>query len=112
MQRHWAVGLDDFENTLADASCLDMPPKGENFVTYDVHRKERFTAEAPDPTALANAFSSYAFHSTQGQPHKPGEKHAAPAKKAPTKARSAVKKPAASKPTAKKPAAKKVAAKR
>ncbi len=112
MQRHWSIGLGDFENTLADASCLDMPPKGENFVTYDVHRKERFTAEAPDPTALANAFSSYAFHSSQGQPHKPGEKHAAPAKTAPAKARSAVKKPAASKPTAKKPAAKKIAAKR
>jgi NTE family protein len=106
MQRHWSIGLEDFQNTLADASCLDMPPKGENFVTYDVHRKERFTAEAPDPTALANAFSSYAFHSSQGQPHKPSEKPAAPAKKAPTKARSSVKKPATSKPTAKKVAVK------
>ena len=116
MQRHWSIGLDDFDNTLADASCLEMPPPGVNFVTYDVHRKERFTAEAPDPTANRNAFSDYSFHSTQGgQPHKPGETRSVAAKKAPAKTTAAAKKPAASKapakPSVKKPAAKKAVAK-
>ena len=116
MQRHWSIGLDDFDNTLADASCLQMPPPGVNFVTYDVHRKERFTAESPDPTANRNAFTDYAFHSTQaGQPHKPGEARSVAAKKAPVKTTAAAKKPAASKasakPSAKKPAAKKAVAK-
>ena len=116
MQRHWAIGLDDFDNTLADASCLEMPPPGVNFVTYDVHRKERFTAEAPDPTADRNAFSNYAFHSTQGgEAHKPGETRSVAAKKAPVKTTAAAKKPVASKapakPSAKKPAAKKAVAK-
>jgi len=116
MQRHWAIGLDDFDNTLADPACLAMPPKGENFVTYDVHRKERFTAESPDPTANRNAFTDYAFHSTQaGQPHKPGETRSVAAKKAPVKTTAAAKKPATSKApaksSAKKPAAKKTIAK-
>ena len=112
MQRHWSIGLEDFDNTLADASCLEMPPPGVNFVTYDVHRKERFTAEAPDPTANRNAFTDYAFHSTQGgQPHKPGETRSVAAKKAPVKTTAAAKKPAPAKPSAKKPAAKKTVAK-
>ncbi len=116
MQRHWSIGLDDFDNTLADASCLEMPPPGVNFVTYDVHRKERFTAEAPDPTANRNAFTDYAFHSTQaGQPHKPSGTRSVTAKKAPVKTTAAAKKPATSKapakPSAKKPAAKKAVAK-
>jgi NTE family protein len=102
MERHWAIGLEDFENTLADRQCLAMPPKGENFVTYDVHRKERFTAESPDPTANRNAFADYAFHSGQGQAHKPGNGE--------TAKKTAAKKPAAKKPA--KPADKKVAAKR
>ena len=112
MQRHWSIGLSDFDNTLADASCLAMPPKGENFVTYDVHRKERFTAESPDPTALANAFSNYAFHSSQGQSHKPT---AATTQKAPAVRKAPAKKAVAAKAPKKapaKPAAKKVAAKR
>ncbi len=71
MERHWRIGLDDIEETLDDTSCLAMPPKGENFVTYDVHRKERFTAEYTDPTAQRNAFSDYAFHSGHVETHKP-----------------------------------------
>ena len=119
MKRHWAIGLEDFDNTLADSACLAMPPKGENFVTYDVHRKERFTAEHPDPMEKRNAFTDYAFHSTQGQSH-PADNKVAP-KKSPVKRAakpsaktSAAKKPAA-KPTATKPAkpaAKKIATKR
>ena len=116
MQRHWSIGLEDFDNTLADAACLEMPPPGVNFVTYDVHRKERFTAESPDPTANRNAFTDYAFHSTQaGQPHKPSGTRSVTAKKAPVKTTAAAKKPATSKapakPSAKKPAAKKAVAK-
>lgn len=106
MQRHWAIGLEDFDNTLADRQCLAMPPKGENFVTYDVHRKERFTAECPDPTANRNAFTDYEFHSSQGRTHKPTNGKTAPASKAATKRQPAAKKATAAKPAAKKPAAK------
>ena len=107
MERHWAIGLEDFENTLADRQCLAMPPKGANFVTYDVHRKERFTAENPDPTANRNAFTNYEFHSHKPANGTPAQK-AAPKKPA---AKKSAAKPAATKPAAK-PAAKKVATKR
>ncbi|MEN9902523.1 MAG: hypothetical protein RL651_1187 [Pseudomonadota bacterium] len=112
MERHWAIGQDDLNETLADPSCLAMPPQGENFATYDVHRKARFTAEAPDPMALSNAFTDYAFHTHQGQTHKPT---AATTKKAPAVRKAPAKKPVAAKPLKKtpaKPAAKKVATKR
>ncbi len=62
MVRHWHEGLADVEKTLSDSSCLNMPPKGENFVTYDIHRKERFTSESPDlasdPKAPAFVYES------------------------------------------------------
>jgi hypothetical protein len=111
MERHWDIGLDDIKETLDDPTCLAMPPKGENFATYDVHRKARFTAETPDPMALSNAFTDYAFHTHQGQAHQPT---AATTKKAPVVRKSAAKKPATkvAKKTPAKPAAKKVATKR
>lgn len=112
MQRHWTVGLDDIKETLTDPSCLNMPPKGENFVTYDVHRKARFTAECPDPTAPRNAFTDYAFRSSQGQAHKSLSSQISKPKSTSAKT---VAKPVAKKPVAKKPvvkaAAKKVIAK-
>lgn len=116
MERHWRIGLDDIEETLDDTSCLAMPPKGENFVTYDVHRKERFTAEYTDPTAQRNAFSDYAFHSGHVETHKPGASgtvtKAAP-KKAPAqrKVTPATQKTTPGKSRAK-PAAKKAVSKR
>lgn len=67
MQRHWAMGLADMNNTFADPGCLDIPTKGENFVTYDVHRKARFTAESPDPMTNQNATMAYVFETTTGQ---------------------------------------------
>ena len=116
MERHWRIGLDDIEETLDDTSCLAMPPKGENFVTYDVHRKERFTAEYTDPTAQRNAFSDYAFHSGHVETHKPnasGTVTKAAPKKAPAQRKTA---PAAQKATtgksSAKPAAKKAVSKR
>ncbi len=116
MERHWRIGLDDIEETLDDTSCLAMPPKGENFVTYDVHRKERFTAEHTDPTAQRNAFSDYAFHSGHVETHKPnasGTVTKAAPKKAPAQRKTA---PAAQKATTSKssakPAAKKAVSKR
>lgn len=73
MRRHWGEGLDDVEETLSDPSCLDIPSKAENFVTYDIHRKERFTSESPDPASdprnpafIFGSFSHGAMHQ-----HKP-----------------------------------------
>ena len=39
MSQHWKVGLEDMRRTLENPECLDLPPPGHNFVTYDVHRK-------------------------------------------------------------------------
>lgn len=40
MTHHWKTGLADMRRTLENPKCLDMPPPGENFVTYDVHRHQ------------------------------------------------------------------------
>jgi len=40
MAYHWQTGLDDMRRTLENPKCLDIPPPGENFVTYDVHRHQ------------------------------------------------------------------------
>lgn len=40
MTHHWGTGLADMRRTLENPKCLDMPPPGENFVTYDVHRHQ------------------------------------------------------------------------
>ena len=55
MVRHWDGGLADVDKTLADPDCLKMPSKGVNFVTYDIHRKERFTSDSPDPMSNPKA---------------------------------------------------------
>jgi NTE family protein len=39
MRRHWDAGLADIRRTIENPSCFDLPPPGENFVTYDVHRQ-------------------------------------------------------------------------
>ncbi len=39
MNAHWESGLEDVRHTLENPKCLDLPPPGENFVTYDVHRQ-------------------------------------------------------------------------
>lgn len=46
---HWSAGLNDAKKTLEDPSCLEMPRIGENFVTYDVHNRVRYTARDPEP---------------------------------------------------------------
>ncbi len=40
MTYHWQTGLDDMRRTLENPHCLDLPPLGESFVTYDVHRHQ------------------------------------------------------------------------
>lgn len=40
MSYHWQTGLSDMRRTLENADCLSLPPPGENFVTYDVHRHQ------------------------------------------------------------------------
>ncbi len=116
MQRHWAVGLEDTRKTLSDTSCLNMPAKEENFVTFDIHRKERYTAETPDPEQASVPMYTYeSSDSHGGTNHNTGlplEKTKPRAKQAPAR-KTAAKKPAA-KPTAStppKPSAKKTIAK-
>lgn len=38
MHEHWASGLLDVQRTLAHKSWLQLPPDGNEFVTYDLHR--------------------------------------------------------------------------
>jgi NTE family protein len=40
MSYHWNTGLSDMRRTLENSDCLRLPPPGENFVTYDVHRHQ------------------------------------------------------------------------
>jgi NTE family protein len=40
MSHHWSTGLLDMRRTLENPKCLSLPPPGENFVTYDVHRHQ------------------------------------------------------------------------
>jgi len=40
MSHHWQTGLSDMRRTLENPRCLSLPPPGENFVTYDVHRHQ------------------------------------------------------------------------
>ena len=40
MRLHWDTGLTDMRRTLEHPGCLDYPPPGENFVTFDVHRHD------------------------------------------------------------------------
>ncbi len=105
MQSHWASGMDDTKNTLADPRCLTMPADGENFVTYDVHRKERYTAEKPDPDALSVPVYTYESSDNQGG----HATYASPAKV--VAARKPAKKPVA-KPAAKKAVTNKAVAKK
>lgn len=48
-ETHWNTGLKDVDITLEDKECLELPAKGDNFVTYDVHRKIRSTAKDIEP---------------------------------------------------------------
>ncbi|MDO9025305.1 patatin-like phospholipase family protein [Zwartia sp.] len=41
MRLHWNTGLHDMHETLECEGCLDMPEEGENFVTFDVHTRQR-----------------------------------------------------------------------
>ena len=38
---HWQTGLHDMDETLRYPQCLEMPGKGENFVSFDVHTRQR-----------------------------------------------------------------------
>ena len=40
MREHWASGLLDVQRTLANGSCLELPPEGAEFVTHDCHRED------------------------------------------------------------------------
>jgi len=41
MRLHWQTGLHDMHETLEYPECLAMPAEGENFVTFDVHTRQR-----------------------------------------------------------------------
>lgn len=52
MRQHWQTGMDDMDETIAHASCLEMPAEGENFVTFDIHTHERSSSnQASDEPA-------------------------------------------------------------
>lgn len=41
MREHWATGLQDIRNTLAQPHYLAMPDNDSGFVTHDIHRDEQ-----------------------------------------------------------------------
>jgi NTE family protein len=41
MRQHWQTGLDDMDETIGYAPCLELPAEGENFVTFDIHTHKR-----------------------------------------------------------------------
>jgi NTE family protein len=41
MHMHWQTGLHDMKETFDYPECLAMPAEGENFVTFDVHTRQR-----------------------------------------------------------------------
>lgn len=41
MRMHWQTGLHDMHETLEYPQCLEMPAQGENFVSFDVHTRQR-----------------------------------------------------------------------
>lgn len=98
MVRHWRGGLADVEKTLADPGCLKMPSKDVNFVTYDVHRQERFTSDAPDPMSNPNA-PAFSFELS---PRKAAQTGKAPASKARKSSAKTIAKPTPRKPATKK----------
>lgn len=38
---HWQTGLHDMDETLQYPACLELPREGDNFVTFDVHTRQR-----------------------------------------------------------------------
>ncbi len=71
MHLHWQSGMDDMDETIAHASCLEMPAEGENFVTFDIHTHERS--------------SSNQFAGAPALDKKPAVKKATGARKAPVR---------------------------
>ncbi len=48
-QMHWQTGLHDIDETLRHPQCLALPELGENFVTFDVHTRERKSSTQFEP---------------------------------------------------------------
>ncbi|HEY7805125.1 MAG TPA: DUF3734 domain-containing protein, partial [Orrella sp.] len=126
---HWQTGLHDMDETLNYPQCLDLPHEGENFVSFDVHTRQRTTSAQfqvedlvhpkhiqhhgePKETSDAQATSSET-HATAKPPVTQGlgTPSKTPVKKAAVK-KAAVKKAAVKKAPTKTPAAKKVPAKK
>lgn len=64
MEQHWHTGLHDMHETLECKECLAMPEEGENFVTFDVHTRQRsssgqFTHSVVKPSATVKASGNH-----------------------------------------------------
>ena len=112
---HWQTGLHDMDETLRYPECLAMPGKGENFVSFDVHTRQRTSSSqfqvenVVHPSHIQHHKGSHksgTSPSTQAEVHRQASVAAPPAAKAPAK------KVAAKKTTARKVASKKVATRR
>lgn len=53
MHLHWSTGLHDMHETLVHEECLAMPEEGENFVTFDVHTRQRSSSGQFSHPAIA-----------------------------------------------------------
>ena len=124
---HWQTGLHDMDETLNYPQCLDLPHEGENFVSFDVHTRQRMTSsqfqvedlvhpkhiqhhgdhKETSNEAAASAVSADVTPATKG----PVTSRKTPAKKTPAK-KAAVKKATVKKTPTKKAAAKKAPAKK
>jgi creatinine amidohydrolase/Fe(II)-dependent formamide hydrolase-like protein len=52
---HWRTGLHDMDETLRYPQCLELPQEGENFVSFDVHTRERTSSAQFYPNAVAGS---------------------------------------------------------
>lgn len=114
---HWQTGLHDMDETLGHPGCLALPKEGENFVSFDVHTRERTSSSQFRVEDVVHP-SHIKHHEGSKKTGKPsawsGDAHGVnkePAHQTPIK-RPAVKKTAVKKAAVKKEAVKKVVVKK
>lgn len=71
MRMHWQTGQHDMNETLEYPDCLDMPQEGENFVTFDIHTRQRSSSQFQERSSGSESHTSDARvrrNVTRGQP--------------------------------------------
>ena len=68
MRMHWQTGLHDMHETLEYPQCLDMPAEGENFVTFDVHSRQRSSSGQFQHPAMKSGVRSRASAAETAEP--------------------------------------------